>query len=227
MTTTSINKKGFLVIYIAIACAEMFTRYHTDFDLLHLLIKASLLASLFVYVWQSTQAPLSLQIKLFLVSLAFAWMGDVLLAMDGSPLYFIIGLGAFLLMQIGYSIVFRKSCKNLLFSNFAIKSIPFLFYGIIFILILWGSLATDMKIPVVVYAMAICIMGRMAYERKGQVSENSFVWVMLGALSFIMSDSCLAYNKFVASVDIIEWLVMPTYVAGQYLIVEGMLKEWE
>jgi uncharacterized membrane protein YhhN len=64
-------------------------------------------------------------------------------------------------------------------------------------------------------------MGIKAIER--QTTHKSYSFVLIGAILFIISDSLIAINKFAYSIPLSGLWVMATYIAAQYLIVEGVL----
>ena len=68
----------------------------------------------------------------------------------------------------------------------------------------------------------ILLMAIFALNRRDRVSEASFYPVFVGALLFILSDSLLAFDKFLVPIPHAGVLVMSTYIAAQYLIVEGV-----
>jgi uncharacterized membrane protein YhhN len=69
-------------------------------------------------------------------------------------------------------------------------------------------------------------MAMQALFRYGYTSAPSFAfWCFAGAISFMISDSLLAINKFMQPLAIYAGLaIMLTYLLAQYLIVEGVLK---
>ena len=78
----------------------------------------------------------------------------------------------------------------------------------------------EMAIPVYIYMTAITLMGIFASLRA---SKNDFT--LYGAISFIVSDSVLAINKFMMPVVAVDYVVMITYYLALFLIVYGFLKE--
>ena len=50
-------------------------------------------------------------------------------------------------------------------------------------------------------------------------------WVLMGAISFVVSDGILAINKFAQPLPMAGFLIMLTYGVGQFLIVTGYLKK--
>ena len=173
--------------------------------------------------WLAAKQDLKSNFILFLGTI-FALLGDVFLMMRGINL-FIFGLGSFLLMQICYIIHFSKNY------SFQWKSIiPFIIYGLGFLAILYKPITQNptnqtLLIPIVFYSITLCSMGVMAAMRKKVVSETSYVWVLAGAILFILSDSTIAFNRFVQPFVGASFLIMSTYAAAQWLIVRGLFKE--
>jgi uncharacterized membrane protein YhhN len=77
-----------------------------------------------------------------------------------------------------------------------------------------------MAIPVYIYMAAIMLMGIFASLRA---SKNDFT--LYGAISFIVSDSIIAINKFMMPVPAADYIVMITYYLALFLIVYGFLRD--
>ena len=155
--------------------------------------------------------------KIMLVSLIFSCLGDTFLMFQGqNSQFFLLGLGSFLVAQLSYSGVF----KPLGITNYN-KRYPFIIYGLVFIVFLLDRIPKGFMMPIVVYATAIMWMGITAAER--QTNQKSYRFVLIGAVLFIISDSLIAINKFAFSIPLSGIWVMATYIAAQYLIVEGVL----
>ena len=70
----------------------------------------------------------------------------------------------------------------------------------------------------VIYAALICVMTVLA-QFQGK-------WLFaLGAFLFLISDTFLAYNKFVEPLDGSRWLVMIPYYSGQVMLWLGAKHE--
>jgi uncharacterized membrane protein YhhN len=65
-----------------------------------------------------------------------------------------------------------------------------------------------------------------AVNRLNRSGEKAGSWVLLGAMSFLLSDALLAINKFVAPIPMAGLWVMLTYITAQYLIVKGCSKDF-
>lgn len=159
--------------------------------------------------------------------LFFSLIGDVALMFEHlDEFYFMIGLGAFLIAQLCYTIAFAHNIAN---AAAPFSFLPWLIgtgitaYGVFFAMDLMPRLDDVIKVPVGVYAVAITLMGLAATFRFGRTFPRSFALIMIGACLFIASDSLLATNRFLRPLDHASWSVILTYAIGQYMIVAGCL----
>ena len=154
--------------------------------------------------------------KLLFASLLFCAAADIALELAAGK-YFVAGLGLFLIAHILLIITFSRDFK---FQKPKIPVIVLLVvYSKMMAFVLTPSLK-EMAIPVYIYMTAITLMGIFASLRA---SKNDFT--LYGAISFIVSDSVLAINKFMMPVVAVEHVVMITYYLALFLIVYGFLKE--
>ena len=171
--------------------------------------------------------------RLVMIGLFFSWLGDTILesanlntTMPVSPdLLFIGGLGSFLLTHIFYFFAFNvPRGKNTILSTRKRLVLPVVLYGIVMIYFLYDNLG-GMKIPVIAYTLIIILMLLSALNREGKVNGKSYNLVLSGALLFVISDSLLAVNRFHGSIGYAGILIMITYVAAQYLIILGCVRQ--
>ena len=165
--------------------------------------------------------------KFMFAGLFFSWVGDVLLEIPGGgELMFMAGLGGFLISLVLYAIVFFSTPgKNEVFHSRFYLLIPVLLYGIAMGLYLYGHLG-DMRLPVIVYETVMISMLAAAVSRVGKVNRISYIMILIGAILFIISDSVLAVNKFVHPVTLSTLIIMGTYIAAQWLITTGYIKQF-
>jgi len=79
----------------------------------------------------------------------------------------------------------------------------------------------ELKIPVLIYGLAISLMAYFSINRYFALpgdQRESGRYALLGSLSFVASDTILAFNKFHSPIENAKRLVMVTYYAGQVLI---------
>ncbi len=145
--------------------------------------------------------------KMIVTGLIFSAVGDVLL-IDSRR--FVQGLISFLLAHIFFIAAF-----------YSIPNVPvaifYLAYVVFFLSVLWKHL-DRLKIPVLVYALALALMSWFALSRFFELSDQKSFLAFLGSVLFVASDSLLAYNKFKTSFPYAEILILSTYFTAQWLI---------
>ncbi len=171
-------------------------------------------------------------VRLALFAFLFSWLGDVLLMFSNRlPQFFILGLASFLIAQTGYIFLFRKTI-NLSGKKPFLKKKPYflIFYmafGLIVYTALFNQLDSVLRIAVFIYMTALLGMSSMALNRFGNGHPVSFALVFAGSLLFVFSDTTIAINRFLIPVPYEGIVVMSTYIVAQYLIMRGLLKQYE
>lgn len=161
-------------------------------------------------------------LKLLFFAQLFSLVGDTILMFSSKgEIYFILGLVAFLMAQLSYSVLFFKDLKKIKLIDL-LKIIPFVLLSAMLLLLLKNNLGA-LLFPVCIYASVITLMGSAATLRSS--NKNSYLTVMYGALFFISSDSLLAINKFCSPLPQAGFLIMFTYIIAQFLIAEGVMKK--
>ena len=188
---------------------------------MYLVAKPLLMVTLLLYFLSESKGYPGWRL-LVALALILSWGGDVFLMLDDM---FVAGLASFLVAHIFYIIAYQKTGagKGKL-RPFDIAA--FALYGIVMIWILYPGL-DGMLVPVIAYAAVLLTMGTWAHKRRGATSNASFRYVSAGVILFVISDSLIAVNKFAFEVSGERLLVMSTYIAAQYLIVQGLLKHKE
>jgi uncharacterized membrane protein YhhN len=186
------------------------------------LICISLLAYLYVQV--NMQAGFN---RLIFAGLLFSLFGDSFLIFAGSDVYFFLyGLVSFLLAHIVYSMAFFRDFKNNPQASKVYGHLMLFVMGV-FSLSYYSWIRdylNDFRIPVMAYMFVISMMAILAGYRYSRVNLLSFRLIYWGALFFVISDSALAYNKFVEPFPFSGVLIMATYMIAQYLITVGAIE---
>ncbi len=206
-------------IYVGTSLANLVGQLVSSEDL-ERYTKPLLMPLLLFYVYKSSIGNTTLKVILLSVALLFSWLGDVVLMFQANETYFILGIGLFLIAQVTYILVLRKSTYRKAELNLT-KIVPFLIYGAILFYVLLP--AGDFTVPIIVYGIVILVMMINASMRKGHTSERSYQLAFLGSILFVLSDSVLAVNAFKEPVPYAGFFIMSTYCAAQYLLVEGIL----
>lgn len=173
---------------------------------LRLLAKPLPVLALAFAVAMAPGGPFALRRGVFL-GLLFSAAGDVLLDLD----LFLPGLLAFLAAHVAYVVAFLSDTKTAA----PLRALPFAIWGgLLFTHIQprLGSLAG----PVVVYVVAICTMMWRAAARVGSGPGSRGAWAgLLGAVSFGLSDSLIASDRFGAPIPHASAPIMAFYWLGQ------------
>jgi uncharacterized membrane protein YhhN len=200
------------------------------------IIKPLLMPALMLILYMAIRnKPINVLYKLVFAALFFSWWGDIFLMLHIPDLnLFLPGLGAFLIAHICYILAFRQITIVPMSKNITWAPILVAFYGFGLVIGLerFGNEAFDeMKIPVIIYATVIMMMVISAIFRLGRVNNNSFKWVLIGAILFLFSDSLIAIGRFsdyfVGSPNLIRVLIMLTYALAQYYIVRGVIEQFK
>jgi uncharacterized membrane protein YhhN len=198
--------------------------FATEIDFI---FKPMLMPFLALFLYVEAKGKLDGNLKHLLIALLFAYGGD--LALMGKGIFFLLGLGSFLVMQILYILLFRKDWAK---PSFLMKKpvwiMIFGLIGIVFYYFSYPALKTDivMFIAVAVYAAALVSMALSALNRKGGVGEQGFQMLFIGASLFMISDLMIGVNQFIIKdFPYAGFAIMATYISGQWLIVKGYLQK--
>ncbi len=164
-------------------------------------------------------------------ALVFSLCGDVLLDMakyrPERQSWFLAGLGAFLLAQLAYVAAFHlfpPRGKGLV-QYHPWWLLPLLAYLISFFRTLWPGIPEALRLPIVLYGLAISTMVASAMNLGGRLPAPCYRLVVWGAMSFLLSDSLIGLSRFRPEAwgwPLPQLWIMLTYIAGQGLIVVGL-----
>ena len=198
---------GFVGAFIAIVLLDLiFADYQPS---LRYISKPLIVLSLIWYYYTDKSKP---KFHIFGIALVFALLGDIIL-MFGGDVFFMLGLGSFLIMQILYAIYFSNFLRKMQLPNLLLSLAVVLLA--LFFNASYFTLFGDFQFPVLGYSIAIALMVIIA------INQTISPLIALGAVLFMISDLILAYNKFINKELDLNLVVMVTYSLGQLLIVRG------
>jgi uncharacterized membrane protein YhhN len=165
--------------------------------------------------------------RLVFAGLLFSWAGDVILeSSQKNGDLFIAGLLCFLLAHIMYFTAFVITAgKSVITGKRIFLLVPVILYGTGLVYYLYDDLS-NMRLPVILYAIVILTMIVGAINRIDKVSRVSYFMVLAGAILFVISDSAIAINKFGHPFESSGIVVMSTYVIAQFLIITGYIRQY-
>jgi len=163
----------------------------------------------------------------FGLALVFSLLGDINLMFP--PRFFLPGLVSFLLAHLCYTIGFTQGGLPSNPVSFGIV-LPVAAAGAwVFTQIYSGMQKTDRGgkdiLPVIAYSITISLMLVSAWLRLflPALPLNATLCSAIGATLFFLSDSILAYNRFVCKTPHHDLAVMSTYHLGQIAIIAGLV----
>lgn len=164
-------------------------------------------------LWLRT-APSGLYRRWIGLGLLCSLAGDILLDWPGD--LFVFGLGAFLLAHLAYLRAYLSDCKQPAWLALLLA----LGTGGAMLTILASANLGPLLIPVACYTLAISAMLWRALARLGQkgLNTSSTHLAAAGAAMFVLSDSLIGINRFVAPFDAAPLAIMLSYWLGQWAI---------
>ena len=215
----------FTIIFLIILGANFLAEFNLV-DGLRMVVKPLICISLAIYLVRNVKMSAGFN-RLILAALVMSLFGDCFLLFAGGDIYFFVyGLVAFLVAHVLYSLAFFRDFKNDPQASKVFGHLMFFVMGV-FSLSFYSWIRdylNDLRIPVMAYMFIISIMAILAGYRYRRVNLLSFRLIYFGAICFVISDSLLAYNKFVEPFPYSGIAIMGTYMLAQYLITIGAIE---
>ena len=149
---------------------------------------------------------------LIIAGLVFSLLGDIFLMLPKDK--FVQGLASFLMAHIFYIVAFSSGFGPFLEIGYLI---PAVIYTSVFLWILLPKTG-KMKIPVLIYALVLMIFLWQALGRFYYLGNQASLFIIIGAVLFVISDTILAYSKFVKNIRMSATLIHTTYWGAQVFI---------
>ena len=163
------------------------------------------------------------KIQKLLLALGFSMLGDILLMFSNlSQLYFLGGLGSFLIAHVFYISFFRKNTKSKRLNKVLLTCLSIYLTG--FLYLLDSGLDDVLLVAVPIYAMTLAWMVYSAVQFGSQYNLKIKRLVAAGAILFLISDSLIglfAFTDIAINSPMQRLLIMTSYIMAQYLIISG------
>ncbi|WP_409345591.1 lysoplasmalogenase [Paenibacillus sp. MBLB4367] len=188
-----------------------------DHTLLRWLLKPGTIV-LMIALAATTRQTFGAYRYLIMAGLACSAVGDSFLLMEGAS-WFTYGVAVFMAAHLVYMAAFLTRGSVSPFRLLALLPIAaysvWLLSGLREGMVAGGN--TGMWVPITVYVIVISLMIWCAV-----FSGNRFA--VIGAILFFLSDSLLAWNKFVSPIEGAGYAVMITYYLAQFMIAMSLAK---
>jgi uncharacterized membrane protein YhhN len=150
---------------------------------------------------------------LIITGLFFSLAGDVFLMLKKSDL-FIQGLSAFAAAHLVYLIAIVNDI-GFQFNIYVFT--PIIIFQTLFLWKIQSHLGSKKKY-VLIYVFIIIVLLWQAISRATIITNEFYLLAALGILLFTISDSVLAYNKFVRNLRFAQIIILTTYYSAQILL---------
>lgn len=148
--------------------------------------------------------------QLILLGLILSWLGDVLL-IPKHQLFFIAGLGSFLLAHLAFGGAFLLQPLEVL--PLMLAAVVMVVVAIIVLRWLWPHLPHNLRPAVVAYLVAISLMVVLASGTMAIIGPQ----LAIGAVLFAVSDIFVARERFVSSSVVNRLWGLPLYYGAQLI----------
>ncbi len=203
------------ILFLLVAITDVYAVI-TNNKVLEIIFKPLLMTTLVVVYLIGVEKP-----NFWFVSgLFFSFWGDVFLLDKES--YFIFGLASFLMAHIIYIKITIGFLEKHLTTKIISSAVPFilLFIGIIYLT--YNNLG-NLLVPVIVYGITIATFGAVTLLNYRQEKRTEDLWLLLGAILFILSDSLIALNNFYSPKHLFNIAIIVLYIVAQYFICRAMI----
>lgn len=228
--------REFSIIYSISVAIECWIELNDD-AALRLYVKPLVIVLLINYLFYTLWMYKSNFKKLILASLVLSLIGDIsmLFEKDGE-IYFMVGLGSFLIAHAVYIIAFLTNCgffkglrqhphphtaleSNKVNQFIVFGALPFYSLATGFYLYIRDGLG-DIAVPVVIYMIILASMGAASALRVYFTTYRSFIICVFGAIIFMVSDIIMALRKFKGvENEYTSAAINFTYFVAQYMFV--------
>src|SRR6476620_8989038 len=217
-------KKTIWIILFALVLLIDLVAVYLNNESLQFISKHLLMPLLAIYLLlQTSSATSSLKVWIFL-ALFFSWLGDILLLFEerGSN-FFLFGLSAFLVAQVFYIVFFHNiRMREYIRGNALLLLLVIVYYSVLINVL--SPYLGNMKLPVRIYGVVLSFMLMLAMHTMLGKNKRAALWMTMGAILFVVSDSLLAFNKFFSPFNYAGVVIMLTYGLAQLFITEGAVR---
>jgi uncharacterized membrane protein YhhN len=158
------------------------------------------------------------------LALFFSWAGDIFLLFEerGSN-FFLFGLSAFLVAQVFYIVFFHNiRMREYIRGNALLLLLVIVYYSVLINVL--SPYLGNMRLPVRIYGVVLSFMLMLAMHTMLGKNKKAALWMTMGAILFVVSDSLLAFNKFFSAFNNAGVVTMLTYGLAQLFITEGAIR---
>ena len=209
----------FLILFFIVILIEMYGEFKDNNDLIIAFKPLAMPILVLFYIFAANFENIDWFI---IIALLCGGAGDFFLMLKNEDKWFLYGMIAFLLNQIFFIVSFLLSIEDITAFNpwglFLLGPVSLI---MLFTVPKFIKKTGDLKVPVLVYMIAILVMHISALLRLAQFTGLAFIFIYMGSIFFIFSDSYLALNKWDGESKQKRMINISTYFLAQFYIALG------
>jgi len=217
------KKTIWITLFLLVLLVNLIAVYSNS-ESLQFIVKPLLMPLLAIYLLLRTNTANSNLKGWIFLALFFSWAGDIFLLFEerGSN-FFLFGLSAFLVAQVFYIVFFHNiRMREYIRGNALLLLLVIVYYSILINVL--SPYLGNMKLPVRIYGVVLSFMLMLAMHTMLGKNKKAALWMTMGAILFVVSDSLLAFNKFFSPFNNAGVIIMLTYGLAQLFITEGAVR---
>ena len=217
------KKTIWITLFLVVLLVNLIAVYSNS-ESLQFITKPLLMPLLAIYLLLRTNTANSNLKGWIFLALFFSWAGDIFLLFEerGSN-FFLFGLSAFLVAQVFYIVFFHNiRMREYIRGNALLLLLVIVYYSVLINVL--SPYLGNMKLPVRIYGVVLSFMVMLAMHTMLGKNKKAALWMTMGAILFVVSDSLLAFNKFFSPFNNAGVIIMLTYGLAQLFITEGAVR---
>jgi len=217
------KKTIWITLFLLVLLVNLIAVYSNS-ESLQFITKPLLMPLLAIYLLLRTNTNNSNLKGWIFLALFFSWAGDIFLLFEerGSN-FFLFGLSAFLVAQVFYIVFFHNiRMREYIRGNALLLLLVIVYYSVLINVL--SPYLGNMKLPVRIYGVVLSFMLMLAMHTMLGKNKKAALWMTMGAILFVVSDSLLAFNKFFSPFNNAGVVTMLTYGLAQLFITEGAIR---
>ena len=217
------KKTIWITLFLLVLLVNLIAVYSNS-ESLQFITKPLLMPLLAIYLLLRTNTINSNLKGWIFLALFFSWAGDIFLLFEerGSN-FFLFGLSAFLVAQVFYIVFFHNiRMREYIRGNALLLLLVIVYYSVLINVL--SPYLGNMKLPVRIYGVVLSFMVMLAMHTMLGKNKKAALWMTMGAILFVVSDSLLAFNKFFSAFNNAGVVTMLTYGLAQLFITEGAIR---
>ncbi|WP_308991200.1 lysoplasmalogenase family protein [Mariniflexile litorale] len=217
------NEKEFTVLFFGMLMLDIIVKQYCPAFPYRYISRVPIILMLFFYYYFNNKERNKKKHLWIILALLMFFIGDILIINPTKIVFLGASLFFFSLGKIFLS--FRFSHKfDFNISRLIPFSIAMFIYTVCIVSFLFNSLKVFF-VPALISFFISLLLFQFAFLRKDAVNKISYIYVCIGVILYIISESMMAIKIFRTDIPLQDFLIMLLYGMALYCITIGIVKE--